>query len=241
MDLQGRTALVTGGGRGIGRAIALAYARHGARVAVCARTGPQVQGVAAECRALGAEAVAVEGDVRDEMEVRRIVDAVREHLGPIDVLVNNAGAFWTAKVLDTRIPEIEEMLRLNVIAPVAFVQAVLPSMLERDQGVIINIGSLAGRKGYVKQSAYCASKHALLGFTKSLALEVADTGIRVTMLSPGGVDTDLIAAARPDLDRRTWMDPDDLASAAVSVTTLPEKMAIDEVVIRRRASEPGFV
>ena len=240
MRLNDRVALVTGGGRGIGRAIARAFAGEGANVAVCARTEGQVKDAAAEIEALGVRSVAIPGDVSDEDDVARIVAETRRVLGPIDVLVNNAGIFRTRLALETDPAEFDAIMRTNVRGPFLMTRAVAPEMLERAGGVILNIGSLAGKKGYVAQSAYCASKHALLGFSRALAMELEGSGVRVSVLSPGGVDTELIVAERPDVDRATWMEPEDIARLAVLLVTMPDKMAVDEIAVRRTASSPVF-
>lgn len=236
--LAGMVALVTGGGRGIGRAIALAYADEGADVAVCARSASELEHVVEQIRARGRRGAALAGDLADPSEAERIASGAAAALGPIDVLVNNAGVFWTRPFIESTVDELDRMLAVNVRGPFAMMKAVLPAMLERDSGIIINVASLAGQKGYEEQSAYCASKHALLGMTKALALELAGTGVRVSALSPGGVDTTLIAQARPELDRATWMDPEDVAQLAVLLASLPPKMAIDEITVRRRAAAP---
>lgn len=236
--LAGRVTLVTGGGRGIGRAIALAYASEGADVAVCARSAGELERVADQIRARGRRGVALVGDLADAGQAARIVEQAEAALGPLDVLVNNAGVFWTRRFLDSTVEELDRMLAVNVRGPFAMMKAVLPGMLERDSGTIINVASLAGQKGYEEQSAYCASKHALLGMTKALALELAGTNVRISALSPGGVDTTLIAQARPGLDRTSWMDADDVAQLAVLLASLPPKMAIDEITVRRRAAAP---
>ncbi|HQK93932.1 MAG TPA: SDR family oxidoreductase [Armatimonadota bacterium] len=236
--LAGMVALVTGGGRGIGRAIAIAYANEGADVAVCARSAGELDRVVEQIEARGRRGAALVGDLANPRDAERIASCAAAALGPIDVLVNNAGVFWTRPFIESTADELDRMLAVNVRGPFAMMKAVLPAMLERDSGIIINVASLAGQKGYEEQSAYCASKHALLGMTKALALELAGTGVRVSALSPGGVDTTLIAQARPELDRTTWMDADDVAQLAVLLASLPPKMAIDEITVRRRAAAP---
>jgi len=236
--LAGVVALITGGGRGIGRAIALAYADEGADVAVCARSVEELERVVEQIRARGRRGIALIGDLADAGHAETIAEQAVAALGPLDVLVNNAGVFWTRRFVDSTADELDRMLSVNVRGPFAMMKAVLPAMLARDAGTIINVASLAGQKGYEEQSAYCASKHALLGMTKALALELAGTGVRVSALSPGGVDTTLIAQARPELDRASWMDADDVAQLAVLLASLPPKMAIDEITVRRRAAAP---
>jgi 3-oxoacyl-[acyl-carrier protein] reductase len=239
--LEGKAVLVTGSGRGIGRAMALAFARAGARVGLCARSEGGISEVAAMIAESGGEAAAVCGDVAEVDDARRIAAGVAGALGPIDVLVNNAGIFRVSPLLETRPEDLDAIIRTNVRGPYLMAQAVLPAMVERRSGTIINVASMAGKKGYAGQSAYCASKHALLGLTKSLALEMREHNVRVVALSPGGVDTEMIATARPDIDRGTWMDADDVAELAVLLAALPPKVEIDEIAVRRSAAMPEFL
>src|SRR3989442_2568093 len=171
-----RVALITGGGRGIGRAIALAFAREGLAVAVAARTRRQVEGTADDARDLGATALAVALDVTEPAAVGTAVPAVARALGPVDVLVNNAGIAESAPFAKTDLDHWERHLRVNVTGPYLLTREVLPGMLERGWGRVVNIASLAGLAGAPYVSAYTASKHALVGLTRALAAEVAGPG-----------------------------------------------------------------
>jgi 3-hydroxybutyrate dehydrogenase len=191
MRLHDRIALVTGGGRGIGRAIALALAREGAHVAVTARTSSEIEAVAAEIRTLGRKALPLLCDVRDRVQVDASVRAAGEALGAVQVLVNNAGIALSAKVVETDDDLWEDHLRVNLTAAFYASRAVLPGMLQAGWGRIVNIASTAARQGYPYVAAYVASKHGLLGLTRALALEVAQAGITVNAICPGYVATDL--------------------------------------------------
>jgi NAD(P)-dependent dehydrogenase (short-subunit alcohol dehydrogenase family) len=189
--LSGRRALVTGGGRGIGRAIAILFARQGADVVVAARTGAEIGRVAEEIASFGRGSVALSGDVSVPDDVGRMARDAESRLGPIDVLVNAAGGAESAPLHRTDYLLWRKMHAVNADGVFLCTTALLPGMLERGRGRIINIASRAGLSGFAYVSAYCAAKHAVVGFTRAAALELEGRGVTINALCPGYVDTEM--------------------------------------------------
>ena len=238
MLLEGKTAFITGAGRGIGQGIALAFAREGCDVAVAARSAREIGETAIQIRALGRTALAVECDVTDEDAIRRSVDTTLNAFGRIDILVNNAGYGCFKPFLEQSIEEWRRTLEVNLTGAFLCIRAVAPSMMARRAGRIINISSVAGLKPIIDQSAYCASKYGLNGLTKVLALELRPYNIGVHALCPGGVDTQLARENMPGRDKTNWLTPEDIAHAALYLATLSPHAATDELLVRRFDSVP---
>lgn len=198
--LAGRHALVTGAGRGIGAAVARALAHHGAAVTWLGRDRAALEAVAAPFAGQGRVAIA---DVTDRAALGRSIAAAAEAFGPIGILVNNAGTAESAPFARTEPALLDRMLAVNLVGAFHATQAVLPTMLERRWGRIVNVASTAGLKGYAYVTAYCAAKHALVGLTRALAVETAAQGITVNAVCPGYTETDLLAGAVAGIAART--------------------------------------
>ncbi len=188
--LSGETALVTGGGRGFGRAIALGFAREGANVAVAARTKKQVKAVAKEIESLGVKALALEGDVTKGKDVARLIEETEDALGPISIMVNNAGRpgpFGPIAELDA--DDWWDAQKLHILAPFRFMRAVLPGMIERGKGCVINVSSRGGLMVQGNLSAYCMGKAALIRLSELAARETRKAGVSVFSIQPGDAAT----------------------------------------------------
>jgi 3-hydroxybutyrate dehydrogenase len=207
MKLEKRIALVTGGGRGIGRAIALAFASEGALMAVAARTLEQVEQVVREiANQSSAKALPVVCDVSDAASVERLFKVVNESFGRgPDILVNNAGIAESAPLTKTGDELWHRHLAINLSGSFYCMRAALPQMIERGWGRIVNIASIAGKTGAPYIAAYSASKHGMLGLTRSVAMEVAAKGITVNAICPGYVDTDMTTRGIENITKKTGL------------------------------------
>ncbi len=227
--LQDKVAMITGASRGIGRATALALARAGASVSLIARSEEELIGLAREVEAeIGRPALACATDVRHEKEVEEAVRRTLAAFGKVDILVNNAGVRTVkAPLWETSPQDWDTMMAVNLRGAFLFCRAVLPGMIERRSGHIINIVSTAALIGMEGMSAYGASKWGLLGMTRSLVKEARPYNIRVTAISPGGTNTTFRPTPRPD-----YLSPETVAEAVVFVASLPEGAVVHDLVVR---------
>lgn len=229
--LEGKVAIVTGAGRGIGRAIALMLAKSKCRVVLTARTVKQLDEVKEEILGLGGEAIAVPADLTQDADMAVVVNDSQKAWGTVDFLVNNAGWGKRAPAVRANVEDWDQTLRLNLRAPMMLSRLVLPMMLAKNGGAIINIGSVSGKTGEANAAAYAASKFGLIGFTQSLYEEVREHGIKVAVILPGFVDTPLIPVTK-QVDRTKMIRPEDVAESVRFVLTAPSTCCPVEITIR---------
>jgi 3-oxoacyl-[acyl-carrier protein] reductase len=226
-------ALITGASEGIGRATAFALGRAGYRIGLCARTPSRLRTLLDDLGQAGITAHGHPADVGLEADVRDMVGQVTEKLGSVDVLVNNAGVAILKHFDQLTLTDWDTTMATNLRSLYLVTREVLPRMRQQRHGAIVNIASLAGRNGFAGGTAYTASKHAVLGFSRSLMLEVRKENIRVITICPGSVDTGLIrnqSMLKPNLDQ--ILHPEDVAETVLATLRLPERATVSELDVR---------
>jgi 3-oxoacyl-[acyl-carrier protein] reductase len=226
-DLKNKNALITGAGKGIGKAIALALAKEGVNIILVARTQEEIDSVAAKVRSLRVKALAITADVADINSVNAAVAKALAEFGSIDILINNAGIAAFGKFLELEPTDWERIIQVNLMGTYYVTRAVLPNMIERQTGDIINISSTAGLSGNALTSAYSASKFAVLGLTESLMQEVRKHNIRVTALTPSTVATDMAKELKlTDGNPDKVMQAEDMAELIIAQLKLNRRVFI---------------
>jgi NAD(P)-dependent dehydrogenase (short-subunit alcohol dehydrogenase family) len=222
--------LVTGGGRGIGRAIALRFAREGAWVAVAARTSPEIDAVAAEVDTAGGKGLAAQMNVRDFGSVEAAVyRAIEWAGGTLDVLVNNAGIFDVTPFDKLKLDDFHRMIEVNLAGPVLVTSEALEGLEESERGHVFNIASVAAQRGFEGSVAYCASKYGLRGFSDALREDLRPKNIRVTTVYPGATDTTIFEGVAGDWDRATMNRPEDVAEVVWKAWSAGPDESVDDV------------
>jgi short-subunit dehydrogenase len=246
---RGKSAFITGASSGLGRLLALRIARDGARLALVARREQQLDALASEIAKLGSEALTLPCDVADRRQVFAAADQAVKHFGGVDILVNNAGYGHHRRFVDWDIDDIERMMQVNYLGTVYATKALLPQMLARGTGWVVFMASVAGKLGVPDESAYAASKFAMVGLAEALSMEVEDGGVHVLTVCPGAVDTEFFDAEAlermPPVARRMMIKPEQVVDAVVDALargkheiTVPRFIATGYVV---RTLAPGFM
>ena len=231
MKLRDRIAIVTGAGRGIGRAIAYALAAEGCDVALAARTEAELQETAKGVRELGRRALPIVCDVSQEMDVRRLVGRTLGEFGHVNIVINNAGGTCRKPLVEYTIEDWDFVMNGQVRGTFLVTRFALPSMLEQGWGRVLTIGSTAAHVGVAKRTSYCTAKFGQLGFTEALDEELQGTGVRAHMVSPGPVATRMRAEGFPEEVPESLIQPEDVAAQVVNLLTLPETAYIRELYI----------
>lgn len=234
VSLEGKSVIVTGASRGIGRSTAIALGREGVRVALVSRSEQSLTAVAAEVQEAGGDSLVAPFDFADSTDIPFLVASLSDQLGSIDAVINNAGTFLERDLAEMTDEELRHVLEVNLVSPFALTRELLPA-LRKSKGRIINVASTSGLQGYAQQSGYCASKAGLLGLMRALAIEEKPHGIRIHNLCPGGVDTDFINNTKlgARLEGQVMISPDDIAEMVVFLLRQPANVDIAEMVIRR--------
>jgi 3-oxoacyl-[acyl-carrier protein] reductase len=239
VSLKDKVAVITGGGGGIGRATAQALAKEGVKIALCGGNNienlTKTSDIVKEC---GAEAFVLPGDLIEYDFLNNCLEKIANHFGQIDILINNAGMALNAPFEQTTQNDFDKIFSINVKAPFVLCQKVLPFLRKSSHAVIINISSVVGHKGYINQAAYAASKHAVLGFSKALANEVYTQNIRVHTICPGGVYTDMVKVARPDLTGEDMITPEEISDIILFILQNRGNAVIDEICVHRAGKQP---
>ncbi len=232
MRLKNRVAVVTGGGRGIGRSIALALASEGCHVVVTARSAEEIARTAEEVRSRGSRALAVIADVSQEADVRRLVEATRGEFGAVHIIVNNAGGVCRKPLVENSVEDWDGVLNSQVRGTFLVTRFFLPTLLDQGWGRVVTISSMAGKLGVPTRVAYCTAKWGQIGFTEALDEELAGTGVRAHVVCPGPVATRMRAEGFPTEVAESLIQPEDVAAQVVNLVTLPETAYVREICIR---------
>lgn len=229
MKFAGSVAVVTGGGQGIGAAVARMLAAEGAMVVVAARTLDRIKAVADEIQAAGGKARAVRCDVTDQSSVRALASAASRQGAPVDILINNAGAAHSAPLAKINLEDWNRVMAVNATGTFLCTQVFVPAMLERKHGSVVNVASIAGLAGARYIAAYAAAKHAVVGFTRSVAAELEGTGVTCNAVCPAYVDTDMTKESVARVVQKTGKSSDEALAAILAASSQERLITPDEV------------
>ncbi|MCA9457766.1 MAG: SDR family oxidoreductase [Nitrospiraceae bacterium] len=228
-SFQGQVALVTGGGEGIGRTIAMALVRQQAGVAICGRRVEELEGTADDLVQAGGDVLSIPCDVTRRVDVEHTMKRVIQKFGRLDILVNNAGASGQTSIHDPDDSKWQNILQVNLTGSYLVSKLAIPHMLPHHYGRIVNISSVLGRFGVAGYLAYCTAKHGILGFTKALALEVASQGITVNAICPTWVDTAMARKGIEETAASLGVSPDEFRESAISMIPIKRMAEAEEV------------
>lgn len=237
-NLHGKVALITGASGGIGAAMAKRLAQSGIDLVLCGRSLEKLEKTQAAVAEYGVKSFLYTGDLTADGAPKACIDGAVAAFGRLDILINNAGMALSCPYEQTTEEQFDNIMATNVRAPYFLCQAALPALRKSDHATIINISSVVGHKGYPLQSAYAASKHALIGMSKSLANEVYTEDIRVHVIAPGAVFTDMVRIARPDLTDEGMILPEDIAEVAAFFIEHRSNAVVDEIQVHRAGKAP---
>jgi len=239
-SLVDKVALVTGASRGIGRSVAISLAKEGAMVVAAARDVKMLNETCQIIEEAGGQALVSTVELSDENSIRELMKTVTEKFGRLDVLINNAGITLSSVLEETTTDDWDRLMAVNVRGAFILCREAVGLLRQAQPGVIVNISSVVGVKGYAKQIAYTASKHAMRGMSIAMAEELKESNVRVHVICPGGVDTEMVSRVRPDINKDELIQPEEIAELVLYLVTHTGNAVVDEILIRRATSGPWF-
>jgi 3-oxoacyl-[acyl-carrier protein] reductase len=238
MELDGKIALVTGASMGIGKSISIKLAREAAVIVIAARTLEKLEETKKEIESFGGKAFIICTDLAEQRQIDDLFENIKREFGRLDIIINNAAITVTGKLIDFAQEDFDKLINVNLKAVYLCCQHALKIMVPQKSGIIINISSNVVYKGYPEQSIYSATKSGVLAITKSISNEHQQDGISVAIIHPGAVDTGLATQARPDIDRKLLIRPEDIADTVLYMLKLSDTAWVDEIIVRRRSAKP---
>jgi len=230
MDLDNKVVIITGGSKGIGRALAVRFAKEGARIAISARGKESLTQAENEIKSFGNDTFAFSGDMRKEKDIKLFVNGTLKNLGQIDILINNAGYGKFANIAEMSTSDWDDMFNLNVRGLFIATRECLPHLRKQKESAVINIASLAGKNTFAGGGAYTATKHAVLAFSRCLMLEERQNGVRVLAICPGSVATNF---GHKDIEKeKRILQAEDVAESVLHMLKLPQRAMVSEIDIR---------